>query len=77
MTEPLAIDLFTGLHGWGAGLEAEVIAIVMRHSRVDPTVCRYMIARTAVIGICSTRTGEKASELFYKLADEFATMDTP
>lgn len=38
----------------------------------DPTVTAYMIARAALLQVRALRSAEKAAELAYRLADEFA-----
>jgi hypothetical protein len=38
----------------------------------DPAVAAYMVARIALLHVASLRGPERAAEMAYKLADEFA-----
>ncbi len=62
-----------------AGAYAEITRGVHRlitdQDDIEPEVAAYMIARAALITIRARRGADKAAELAYRLADEFAGED--
>jgi hypothetical protein len=58
-------------------ITTETRQAIWRHSGADPTVSAYMICRAALLFIMGVRGRQRAAELAYALADEFATADAP
>lgn len=59
-----------------AAITRQVQGIVDEHGPDnDPTVAAYMVARAALVMVGGIRGNQRASELAYRLADEFAAGD--
>lgn len=52
---------------------SSVSAIVEERREVHPATCAYMTIRAAMCALAALNGHEKASEVAYALADEFAT----
>ncbi len=53
---------------------ATVEAYAKSHPETEPAVLGYMAARAALLFIGAVAGNDKAAEVAYKLADEFATL---
>lgn len=55
-----------------ASITKAVDQLVADHAENDPTVVEYMISRAALLRVRERRGADKAAQLAYRLADEFA-----
>lgn len=56
-----------------ARITEAVQKLVEEHAENDPTVAAYMVARAGLLVVRGLRGSERAGEMAYRLADEFAT----